>query len=331
MRGVYNFPDGENKPKTARHWAEQGFLVKDGITGEEMRSNRLGGTAIYFFSTEVYQASEQEISAFWDSERRKKNERAKEKRRIQRERIEKEMQPLAQFLAEHKDRTDELTIAVCKDIRIAMRKYRQCSSCPLYACLEYETLQSTLPKKNIIQSDAIVIDTETTGLSPLDGAEILQLSIINQDGETLFNEYFKPMYAKSWNAAMEINHITPEMVANKSHFYEHLPEIQAILQGAKRVIGYNTSFDLAMLHASGAIIAIFDEAEIIDVMQDFAPIYGEWHEAFGSYKWQKLTACAAYYDYDWGKDAAHDSLADCRATLYCYQKMHELPFDDFEI
>lgn len=30
---------------------------------------------------------------------------------------------------------------------------------------------------------------------------------------------------------------------------------------------------------------------------------------------------AEYYGYDWENDTAHDSLADCRATLYCYQKM----------
>ena len=39
---------------------------------------------------------------------------------------------------------------------------------------------------------------------------------------------------------------------------------------------------------------------------------------YESYKWQKLTTCANYYNYNWGDDTAHDSLADCRATLYCY-------------
>lgn len=56
-------------------------------------------------------------------------------------------------------------------------------------------------------------------------------------------------------------------------------------------------------------------------VMNFADIYGEWSDKYGCNKWQKLTKCAEYYGYDWENDTAHDSLADCRATLYCYQKM----------
>lgn len=105
---------------------------------------------------------------------------------------------------------------------------------------------------------------------------------------------------------------------------ERLPEIIAILQGAERVIGYNTQFDLSMLAAVGASLP--KDTPVVNVMLDFAPIYGEYNEEHGSYRWQKLTVCADYYNYDWGSDTAHDSLADCRATLFCYQKMQELPF-----
>lgn len=172
-----------------------------------------------------------------------------------------------------------------------------------------------------IKSESITIDTETTGLSADDGAEILQLSIINQDGKVLFNEYFKPIFASEWNQAMAVNHITPEMVADKPCIYDRLPEILAILQGAGSVIGYNTQFDLSMLAAIGATPS--PNTPIIDVMRDFAPIFGEYSQKRGSYKWQKLTVCAAYYEYDWGADSAHDSLADCRATLYCYNMMQK--------
>lgn len=49
----------------------------------------------------------------------------------------------------------------------------------------------------------------------------------------------------------------------------------------------------------------------------------QWSDKYGCNKWQKLTKCAEYYGYDWENDTAHDSLADCRATLYCYKKMKE--------
>lgn len=38
---------------------------------------------------------------------------------------------------------------------------------------------------------------------------------------------------------------------------------------------------------------------------------------------KKLSVCADFYGYDWGQDKAHDSLSDCRATLYCYHKIKE--------
>lgn len=37
----------------------------------------------------------------------------------------------------------------------------------------------------------------------------------------------------------------------------------------------------------------------------------------------KLTTCANYYGYDWGEDNAHNSLSDCRATLFCYQQIQK--------
>lgn len=59
-------------------------------------------------------------------------------------------------------------------------------------------------------------------------------------------------------------------------------------------------------------------------MEDFAKIYGEWNSVRGSYKWQKLTRAAEYYGYDWSQRAetAHNSLGDCYATLFVYDKIN---------
>lgn len=64
-----------------------------------------------------------------------------------------------------------------------------------------------------MKSKRIVIDTETTGLDPNED-EILQLSVINvNDGSTIYNQYFKPEKATSWEQAQAVNGISPEMVA----------------------------------------------------------------------------------------------------------------------
>lgn len=167
-------------------------------------------------------------------------------------------------------------------------------------------------------ADTIVIDIETTGLSEFD--EPLQISIIDGDGNTLYNQYLRPIYHDTWEEAERIHHISPQMVQGAPNIYQEMPKINAILAKAKTIIGYNHEyFDCRFLRAYGAVF--LDYVELFDVMLAFAETYGEWDEFHESYQWQKLTTCAEYYHYDWGTDAAHDSLADCHATLHCYREM----------
>lgn len=164
----------------------------------------------------------------------------------------------------------------------------------------------------------IIIDTETTGL--LDNDELLQVSILSYDGDVLFNEYIKPTRKKKWTKAQTIHGISPEMVQDCKTFRHYKKQIQEIIDSADMIIGYNTYFDLSFLESKG--IEIPNSTTIYDVMEVFAEIYGEWNDYFESYKWQKLTTCARYYDYKWEQDA-HNALGDCKATLFCYKKMTE--------
>ena len=168
----------------------------------------------------------------------------------------------------------------------------------------------------------IIIDTETTGFHPYDGDELLQVSIIDTDGNVLFDEYFKPQHRTEWKEAEQVNGISPEMVADRPAISEKISEINAIIENSDTIIGYNTQFDIGFLKANGAIVP--DDLETVDVMEDFAKIYGEWNSARGSYKWQKLTRAAEYYGYDWSQRAetAHNSLGDCYATLFVYDKIN---------
>ena len=160
----------------------------------------------------------------------------------------------------------------------------------------------------------IVFDIETTGLNEwLD--EILQISIMNDKGEILMNEYVKPFELKEWPEAERIHGITPEMVKNCHTLDHYITDIQKIMWKATGYITYNGGFDMGFLESAGIE---FRSVPHYDVMLKFAPIYGEYNSYYGEYKWQKLTTCADYYGY---KFAAHDSLEDCRATLYCYQQM----------
>ena len=166
-----------------------------------------------------------------------------------------------------------------------------------------------------------MIDTETTGLNPKKD-ELLQVSIIDIDGNVLFNSYFKPK-ATSWTSAERVNGISPEMVENAPKISEKIKEINEIVYNSETIIGYNTDFDLSFLYYNGLILS--ENTKFIDVMTRFAEIYGEWSDYFGDYKWQKLITAADYYNYDWNShlENAHNSLADCYATLYIYQQIQK--------
>lgn len=148
------------------------------------------------------------------------------------------------------------------------------------------------------KSKIICIDIETTGLDR-NNDEILQVSIINGRGKTLYNSYIKPDYATEWKEAEEINKISWDCVKLAPGILTEKRKIDKILRKAGLIIGYNhKGFDLPFLAAKGIDTAV--KAKIYDVI----------------YKWKPLTYCAKYYGYTDYK--AHDALEDVRATLYCY-------------
>lgn len=168
----------------------------------------------------------------------------------------------------------------------------------------------------------IVIDTETTGLNAAED-ELLQVSIIDNEGTVLFDSYIKPTQHTEWAEAERVNHITPEMVDNSPTIEEVMPEINDILKRYDKIVGYNVKFDIGFLRENYAEFS--EKVEQVDAMEMFAPIYGEWNEQKENYKWQKLTTAADYYGYDWSEHKeAHNSLGDCYATLHVYKEINEV-------
>lgn len=278
--------------KTLRQWKQQGYIPKPEQEPTKMWTNRYCQiSAEYYQQSQVRPMTEQE-----------KEEYAKEKR------LEREE-------AKHRKQVG---------IETALAKGE-----PNRYCNDFELMDEALKRKKVVvdavrfseiqyePQDTIVIDTETTGLDA-DYNEVLQVSIINEKGKTLYNSYLKPLYQTGWRAATRVNGITPEMVENAPSIIEEMPKIAAIIKSAKRIVGYNIRFDLDFLFCYGCQQYTDD---IVDVMREFAPIYGEYSDYHGDYKWQKLTVCADYYGFSWWNMKAHDSLADCLATLHCYREM----------
>lgn len=166
--------------------------------------------------------------------------------------------------------------------------------------------------------NAIVIDTETTGFDK-EKDELLQVSIIDEEGNTLFDEYVCPERVREWPEAQNVNQITPEFISSYPCISVFKDQLQRILQAADLIIGFNTQFDLGFLAA--ADITPRDDVQQVDVMREFAPIYGEWSTNNQNYRWKSLWVCAEYYGYDWAETRMHNSLADTKATLHCYKEL----------
>lgn len=162
----------------------------------------------------------------------------------------------------------------------------------------------------------IAIDTETTGLNSAED-EIIQFSAVDMMGHELADFLIKPIFRERWGAAEKINGISPENVKDCPPITDRKTEIERLLNGADLIIGYNTQFDLDFLVSGGIELPL---TETLDIKRIFESIKNEVDEDGISRKRQSLVSCAAYYCYDWnGKP--HDSLADARATMFCFQKI----------
>ena len=285
--------------KTENQWIKAGFIPKDGVTGVQ-RTQQFGSKYIYF--------TEDEVCPLTDEEKQK----LKDERNLHRKLLR------AYIDYEHKEYDDVKYLPFYFD-----EEYYKTRYLPFKAKQkEVKKLIRKALKKSILcenPSRMIVLDLETTGLSDYRN-DVLQVSVIDGDGNVLINSYVKPYHNSLWEEAQRINNISPDMVADAPELHELIPKLKGIFESCDTIIGYNTLFYLSFLG-----FLDFSNKTIIDVMDDFAPVYGEWSDYHEDYKWQKLVTCAQYYGFDWNsiQENAHDSLGDCYATLYCYNKMKE--------
>lgn len=151
-------------------------------------------------------------------------------------------------------------------------------------------------------------DTETTGTTDKD--EVLQLSIINDKEETVLSSYFQPTHTNRWDKAMEINHITPEMVKNAPSIKRYTRLITEIFDKADTLVAHNASFDVGMLERAGVDI---DKEKVFCTCNYFKNDHSSGHHS--------LMDAVKYYcpqATDELKDGSHEALCDATAALRVY-------------
>lgn len=104
----------------------------------------------------------------------------------------------------------------------------------------------------------IVLDTETTGLSPQDGDRIIEIGcveLINRQRTGNDRHYYLNPEREIHADALRVHGITLEFLADKPRFAEIAAELLDYLQGAELII-HNAPFDLGFLDAELARLGL---------------------------------------------------------------------------
>lgn len=164
--------------------------------------------------------------------------------------------------------------------------------------------------------DYCILDTETTGL---DDTEVVEIAIINLEGETLLDTLVKPIIP-ILDEVIAIHGITDKMVADAPTFPEVYPQLLEILANKKEdtVLVYNLGFDRSVLNYCCDLhqlkkLGLKKKGDCL--MLWYAQWYGEWSSHWNDYQWQKL-------------NSGHRALTDCFAVL---DLLKEMAADDPEL
>lgn len=238
--------------------------------------------------------------------------------------------------AEPKVKEKPVTSATKPEKTVAPKSTAKTQSKQVRAAKTAEPQKTTSKRKKNI----LIIDTETTGLDSK--AEIVQLSVIDFDGNEVVDTLIRPFHAIPPEAT-NIHGITNEMV-NATDVPTIVHAILFLLRAVQekfpdgdfKVVGYNTPFDTKMIQQSLSISkrklqrktdkTLSDEEklnlpDVVDNLKGFISaidsnsrcIMREYQDYTGNHRWIKLVEAAAECNVQ--VKNAHSAKGDCLMTL----------------
>ncbi len=179
-----------------------------------------------------------------------------------------------------------------------------------------ETLRNVAARQNWI-----VLDTETTGLD--DHAQIVQIAIVNSEGETLIDTLVHPT-GRIPAGATQIHGITNEMVSNAPTWIDVSEKVRAVVLG-RDVIIYNSEYDTRLIRqtcaAHGLPYSKYGASTLTCAMKAYAEYFGDWNDQKNDYSYQKLARACIQQQLTVPK--AHSALGDCLSTRLLVKRMLE--------
>jgi len=150
----------------------------------------------------------------------------------------------------------------------------------------------------------LILDTETTGLGEKD--VIIQIAVIDLDGNTLLNTLVKPKNRKSIpRDATAIHGIRFKDLLDAPHFIDVLHDLTSLLSPDKSLLVYNLAYDTRLINQTIEIDEINYNFSVKGycIMQLYAQYTGQWNPISNEYRFKKLP------------NSNHTAQGDCLATL----------------
>lgn len=177
--------------------------------------------------------------------------------------------------------------------------------------------------RKLLETEFVVLDTETTGVHPERGDEALTVGIIDKNGETLLDARVKP--TKTIHPNAEATHGVGYAQATKfPPFAETHPHLARILKD-RTVVSYCVGgFDEKIIHRTcvNNRLPLIEFADFREVLYPASTIVGEWNDYFGNYRWQKLETAARFFNVE--VNNAHNAIGDCLMTLAVIEAMAQM-------
>lgn len=174
--------------------------------------------------------------------------------------------------------------------------------------------------RELLQRQPVFLDTETTGTEPMD--EIVEIAILDTDGQVLFESLVKPNRPVSPGAA-RVHGITEVNLYNAPKWETVWPQAQEVLRDRWLAV-YNAAFDLRLMRQTCGLHGIpweLPTAGQMCIMELFAQYYGERNPRYGSYRWKSLDFAGRYFKLP--EPNSHRAADDTLLSMLVLKKMAE--------
>ncbi|MBY4677258.1 DNA polymerase III subunit epsilon [Marinobacterium arenosum] len=162
----------------------------------------------------------------------------------------------------------------------------------------------------------IVLDTETTGIDPKDGHNIIEIGCVEMVGRKLtgatYHQYVKPDREVDAEA-ISVHGITNEFLADKPKFREVMQEFLDFIRGAELVI-HNAAFDVGFIDTELARNGIKERVHDICTVVDTLAVARKKHPG----QKNNLDALCRRYGIDNSHRELHGALLDSEILADVY-------------